>query len=576
MSDTIGVDLQAKGNIASEATKASKAMDQLAASEARVQAIAKSLGTKDVKAVGKALSLVAAGEKKATAKLATEERKNFNRETKYAKQKIRFLTTDKENQDKLLKLLGPEMAGALAEGAELAAGFGVVLAASAAVAVGLAIAISKAAFEAGNARDSAQAMLNVLTKGQGEKALEAVDGLAEQLGMKFDVARDSFIKFRQAGLDNKQSAALLKLKADLDSVDPSGALAAQAVSKVLDMKGGKGTSEEMALLAKQAGVLGNGAKAAAGRFTTLNGAMNSLDNTKTVVLTQIFDKIKPSIDAAAGKVALFLDTFANSTKGQKAVDGISSAISGLADLVAAAVPVVASALETLVTVGEKVYAAYQYVANIFQTSTTAMALASAAFTGLKIIGYALAGALGILVAGALLLVAPFVAAAAAIVFLTGAVGTGLGVLWDLVASLPKIGAAVVDGFIQGITSKIASLKATIGNIAGAVSGGFKSALGINSPSKVFAEFGKHTATGYEQGVDKHMPTGKDFASSVSPGGSAAPVSSPGAVTSGGGLSVTIENISVPMGVDPEPFARAVRRELSLMLQMIQLSKGVAI
>lgn len=575
MTDTIGVDLQAKGNIASEAKKASEAMAQLATQEKKVQDVAKSLGTTDIKAVGKALNKVATSEKQAIAKKASEEKKNFSRETKYAKQDLGFLTKDKEMQDRILKVLGPETAGALASGAELAAGFGAALAVGVVAATALAVAIGSAAVTAGNARDSAQALMGVLTKGQGEKALTLVDGLAEQLGVKFDDARASFVKFRQSGLDNKQSAALLKLKADLDSVDPSGALASEAVSKVLDMKGGKGTSEEMALLAKQAGVVGDGAKAAAARFGTLNGALASLDNSKTEALTQIFDKIKPSINAAAGKVAQFADAFLNSAKGQKVIDAVSASISFLANLVASSIPVVASAFETLVDVGTKVYNAYEYVANIFATNSTAAAVASAAFTGLKVIGYVLVGALAALAAGGVLLVAPFYAAAAAVVFVTGAVGQGLSALWDLVASVPKIGSAIIDGLVGGIMSKVASVKATIGNIAGMVSGGFKSALGINSPSKVFAEFGKHTATGYQQGVEKHMPDGQDFASSVSPGGSAAPVSSPGAATSGGGLSVTIENLNVPMGVDPEPFARAVRRELTLMLQMISLSKGGA-
>jgi hypothetical protein len=576
MTDTIGVELQAKGNIASEAKKASEAMAQLAAQEKKVQDVAKSLGTTDIAKVGKALNKVATSEKQAIAKKASEEKKNFSRETKYAKQDLGFLTKDKEMQDKILKILGPETAGALAGGIELAAGFGAAIAIGVVAATALAVAIGSAAVATGNARDSAQALMGVLTKGQGEKALTLVDGLAKQLGVKFEDARDAFIKFRESGLDNKQSAALLKLKADLDAVDPSGKLAEQAVSKVLDMKGGKGTSEEMALLAKQAGVVGDGAKAAAARFGTLNGALSSLDNTKTEALTQIFDKIKPSINAAAGKVAQFADAFLSSAKGQKVINAISASIVFLADTVAASIPVVASAFETVVDVGTKVYNAYQSVASIFQTNSTAAALASAAFGGLKIIGYALAGVLGIIVAGALLLAAPFIAAGAAVAVLVGAIGAGLGTLWDFVASVPKIGSAIIDGLIGGIMSKVASLKATIGNIAGAVSGGFKSALGINSPSKVFAEFGKHTATGYEQGVDKHMPDGKEFASSVSPGGSAAPVSSPGAAPSGGGLSVHIENLNVPVGVDPEPFSRAVRKELTLMLQMIQLSRGGAL
>jgi hypothetical protein len=575
---TVTVDLVAKGNIASEANKAADAMDQLAKSEKRVQDIAKSLGTKDVKAVGKALDLVAKNESKAVSDKMRSEKKANALETKYARNDLKFLVKDREMQDKILQKIGPETAAALATGAELAAGVAAALAVGVVAATALGVAISSAAFEAGGARDSARGLMGVLTKGQGTKALELVDGLAEQLGMKFNVARDSFVAFRQAGLDNKQSAALLKLKADLDAVDSSGKLSAEAVSKVLATKG-KGAEEQMALLAKQAGVLGNGAKAAAARFTTLGGALSSLDNTKTKALEQVFDAIAPSINKAAGQVAKFADEFFKSEKGQRIISGIGSAISKVVDLAVSALPAVGSAISGVIDAATWLYDKFQAVASAVQGNSTAMAVISAAFTGLKMIGYALAGALGVVVAGALTLAAPMYGAVAALLALTGAVGNALSYLWDLAGSVPKIGAAIIDGLIGGIMSKVANLKATIGNIAGAVSGGFKSALGINSPSKVFAQFGKHTAEGYEQGVDKHMPDGSDFASTVSPGGSAAPVASAGAATSGagggsGGPLINIENLNVPMGVDPEPFARAVRRELTIMLQILNISKGL--
>jgi hypothetical protein len=376
------------------------------------------------------------------------------------------------------------------------------------------------------------------------------------------------------------SANLIKLKADLDAVDKSGKLSAEAVSKVLAHKGGAGTAEEMALLAKQAGVLGNGALAAEKRFSSLGGALNSLDNTKTVALQQIFDRISPSIDKVAGKVALMVDQFVNSERGQKVIDSIGAAISKVADIAGASLPYVAEAFGMLLTAGERVAAAISYVTSVFQTNSTAMALASAAFTGLKVIAGALAVAVGVVIAAGLALMAPLYAAVTAVTVLIGAFATGAKALWDFAGSAGKIGSAIIDGLIGGIMSKVANLKATVSNLAATVSGGFKSALGIKSPSKVFAKYGKYTGQGYEQGLDKHMPTGDDIASTVVPSGaSAAPVASAGAATAGGGSSapsgplVWIENLNVPVGVEPEPFARAIRREVSIMLQILQLAKG---
>lgn len=574
----VGVDLVAKGNIASEANKAADAMSALAAQEHKVQAIARSLGTTDIKAVGKALEQVAKAEAKAIAKNSGAEKKAHGREVKYAKQDLKGLGLSLEMRDKILEKIGPETAAALATAAELTAAVAAGLAIAVVAAGALGYAISSAALEAGNARDSAQSLMGVLTAGQGEKALKLVDGLAEQLGVKFDVARQAFVEFRKAGLDNKQAAALLKLKADLDSVDASGKLSAEAVSKVLSHKGGAGTSEEMALLAKQAGVLGNGAKAAAGRFTTLGGALASLDNTKTVALQQIFDRISPAIAKAAGKVALFLDSFLNSDKGIKLLDKLGGTIVWVVDTAVSALPMIATALDGVISAGEAVVSAYNYVANVFATNSVAATVASAAFTGLKIIGTMLVGAFALVAIGAAAMMAPLYLAVAAVTAVTGAIASALAYVYNLGSEMTKAGAAIINGLIAGIMSKIASVKAVIGNLAGSISGGFKSALGINSPSKVFAQFGKHTAAGYEQGVDKHMPTGEDFAQTVSPGGSAALVASAGAAPTGaggggGGGGIHIENLVVPVGVEPEPFARAVRRELTLLLQMLQISKG---
>lgn len=574
----VGVNLVAKGNITSEANKAAGAMDQLAKKEERVQQIARALGKEDIKAVGKALDSVAKSEAKALSKQESAEKKAHNREVKYARQDLKGLGVSLEMQDKLLDKLGPETAAALATGAELALGVGAALGVAAVAATALGYAISKAAFEAGGARDSAKGLLGVLTQGNGDKALRLVDGLASSLGVKLQDARDDFIKFRQAGLDNTMSANLLKLKADLDQVDPSGKLAAEAVSKVLDFKGGAGTAEEMKLLAKQAGVLGDGSKAAAASTTTLAGALNRLDNTKTKALEQIFDKISPSINKAASQVANFVESFMASEKGQKAINAIAGAISGVVSIVASSLPAVVSGMTSLVDAGTWVYETFIKVRDAVTGNSTAMAVVSAAFTGLKVIGYALAVALGVVVAGAALLVAPLYLAVGAVLAVTGAIASAIAYVYNLGAEMAKAGAAIIDGLIGGIMSKIASVKAVVSNIAGTVAGGFKSALGINSPSKVFAKFGKHTAEGYEQGVDKHMPSGSDFADTVSPGGSAAPVASAGAAPAGpgGGSSgplVNIENLNVPVGVEPEPFARAVRRELTLMLQVLNLSKG---
>ncbi|MCL7930448.1 hypothetical protein [Halomonas llamarensis] len=64
------------------------------------------------------------------------------------------------------------------------------------------------------------------------------------------------------------------------------------------------------------------------------------------------------------------------------------------------------------------------------------------------------------------------------------------------------GGNLLDGLVNGIDEKWQMLKDSIGNTASAVTGWFKDKLGINSPSKVFAEFGVNTMEGYQQGIKR--------------------------------------------------------------------------
>lgn len=70
-------------------------------------------------------------------------------------------------------------------------------------------------------------------------------------------------------------------------------------------------------------------------------------------------------------------------------------------------------------------------------------------------------------------------------------------------SLADVGAALIDGLVTGITSgATAVINAVTGVATGAIDAA-KKALGIASPSKVFAEIGAFTAEGMEQGIDRN-------------------------------------------------------------------------
>ncbi|MBR9880781.1 MAG: phage tail tape measure protein [Gammaproteobacteria bacterium] len=64
------------------------------------------------------------------------------------------------------------------------------------------------------------------------------------------------------------------------------------------------------------------------------------------------------------------------------------------------------------------------------------------------------------------------------------------------------GSNLLEGLINGINASWQTLKDAIGNTADAVVGWFKDKLGINSPSRVFAELGVHTVDGLNVGLDR--------------------------------------------------------------------------
>lgn len=70
----------------------------------------------------------------------------------------------------------------------------------------------------------------------------------------------------------------------------------------------------------------------------------------------------------------------------------------------------------------------------------------------------------------------------------------------------ELGGFIVDGLIDGLTSKLASLKDSVIGMATSVATWFKEKLGIHSPSRLFAEFGNFTVQGFTQGIDDNQKT----------------------------------------------------------------------
>lgn len=85
--------------------------------------------------------------------------------------------------------------------------------------------------------------------------------------------------------------------------------------------------------------------------------------------------------------------------------------------------------------------------------------------------------------------------------ITGAIVNGIGAL---MGSIVEIGANIVRGIWQGIQSLATWIKDKVTGFFSGIVNGVKSFLGINSPSKVFAEMGENMALGLGKGFDGEM------------------------------------------------------------------------
>jgi hypothetical protein len=125
------------------------------------------------------------------------------------------------------------------------------------------------------------------------------------------------------------------------------------------------------------------------------------------------------------------------------------------------------------------------------------------------------------------------------------------------------------GLVAGITGGASTVVSAITGVATSAIGAAKDALGIHSPSKVFADIGDNTAAGFAEGVEEGAPEAKTaLESMVEPpaptaGGSASPVvSAPAApASSGGGGGASISgNTFIFNGVKDAEHAQAELEE----------------
>lgn len=129
-----------------------------------------------------------------------------------------------------------------------------------------------------------------------------------------------------------------------------------------------------------------------------------------------------------------------------------------------------------------------------------------------------------------------------------------------------LGEDVVNGLVGGLTAGPRKIEEAISKMGTAAKNEFKSALGIHSPSTVFAEYGEQTAAGYQKGVERSLPS---VQSSVDTLAGPAPQAAPASGAARGGTSIgKIELIiQLPAGAPPNVRAEIERATAPMFAEL---------
>ena len=157
--------------------------------------------------------------------------------------------------------------------------------------------------------------------------------------------------------------------------------------------------------------------------------------------------------------------------------------------------------------------------------------------------------------------------------------------WDDI-DFAEAGAAMIEGIVDGLKSGFTAVKDTVTELATGAWSSFKEALGIASPSKVFAELGYQIPQGVAQGVEQGSP---DAAAAVDsmvsvPAAPQSDASTDGARsvqnTSTRSASVTIGELHVHASSgsgdsEARDIAIEIKREIERVLEGVALQMGAA-
>lgn len=251
------------------------------------------------------------------------------------------------------------------------------------------------------------------------------------------------------------------------------------------------------------------------------------------------------LEPASRAMFKFLSVFDESTAtGAVLKRAVTAFGQGMVSIIERGAPIAKEFIRGLIIGGLKLYIAYLQVKKAFNEAFGDSELfknvdwLQVALDAGQWTVTALAVGLGVLAAATVVAVAPFVWLGTQIYDVVEAGVKFTAWLLDIGTKLAnldwkKTGLEIIDGLISGLSDPTRLVEA-IKNLATKAKDSFKNAMGIHSPSTVFAEFGKHTTAGYAKGVESSKG---DAEGAVA--GMVAPPRVKGALGAGGGGGATI-------------------------------------
>jgi hypothetical protein len=190
----------------------------------------------------------------------------------------------------------------------------------------------------------------------------------------------------------------------------------------------------------------------------------------------------------------------------------------------------------------------------------------AAFAAMAVIGVALAGTFAGLAGTIAVLVGPMLAAVVAI---GGLISAGVRLVsWFQAQDWTGLGRSLVDGLVAGIRGSASRVVQAVQGLAGSARQALTQALGIASPSRVFAALGRQIPAGLAQGVTRGAPIAAGAVDEMADG------TVPSSRGSGSSVAISIGDIHInAAGGDAQQIARSFRDELARVLEGVAITVG---